>query len=380
MKRDVKVSVIIPVYNAEKYIGQCVDSVLAQTLQEIEVILVNDGSADGTLEIMKKYQKQDSRVRVIDQENQGPAVARNVGLHQSVGEYLAFLDADDFFAPQMLEELYEGCVSNDADVSVVRSKEYDEQTRICSDMKWSIKEEFLPECNPFTYHDIPDHIFNTMKGWAWDKLFSRRMIEEHHLEFQNLRSSEDMLFVYMSLVYAKGIYVIDRELAYHRVNVHTSVSSTREQTWKCFYIALSQMQDDLMAAGIYDEVKKSFINWVAEFTTWQMVTFRDRRVFMEAYALMHEEGLKRFGVMEHGEDYFHVKYEYDFCKFLYEKDWMGCAEAIFRKMDCERDGVVQNLMHERDRYKAECEALRQSTSYRLGQKMLWLPCKILGKE
>ena len=128
MKNNVKVSVIIAVYNAEKYLVQCLDSVLNQTLKEIEIILVNDGSTDNSMQILEKYQKKDARVRVINQENQGAAAARNAGMKLAVGEYLSFLDADDFFSPEMLEEMYAGCVEQDADISVIRSKEYNEQS------------------------------------------------------------------------------------------------------------------------------------------------------------------------------------------------------------------------------------------------------------
>ncbi len=383
-KEDViKVSVIIPVYNAEKYLAQCLDSVAGQTLKELEIILVNDGSTDGSLRLMQSYQKKDARIQIVDQNNQGPAMARNAGLGLAKGEYLAFLDADDFFSPEMLEALYVSCVEQDADVGVVRSWEYDERTRECSDMKFSVKEAFLPGNNPFSYHDAPDCIFNIFKGWAWDKLFRRAMVEQNHLRFQDLKSSEDMLFVYMSLVHANRIYVINKEMAYHRINVNTSVSSSREKSWKCFYTALVQMKEDLQAAGVYAEVEKSFINWVAEFTTWQMFTFQDRKVFLQAFQLMHEEGIQFFGIMDHEESYFYMKHEYDFCKFLQEKDLLDCADVLFKRLENERD----NLVKERDELlqalkdsKAEVEAVRSSTTYRLGEKILWLPCKILGKE
>lgn len=105
MEEKVKVSVIIPVYNAEQYLAQCLDGVVNQTLGELEIILVNDGSTDGSQRLMRKYQKRDARIQIVDQENQGPAMARNAGLRLAKGEYLAFLDADDFFAPEMLETL-----------------------------------------------------------------------------------------------------------------------------------------------------------------------------------------------------------------------------------------------------------------------------------
>ena len=101
-----KVSVIIPVYNAAEFLGQGLDSLLNQTLHDIEIICVNDGSSDKSLEILKEYEKKDSRIKVIDQENQGAGAARNNGMAIAQGEYLSFLDADDFFEKNMLEESY----------------------------------------------------------------------------------------------------------------------------------------------------------------------------------------------------------------------------------------------------------------------------------
>ena len=94
----VKVSVIIPVYNVEKYLRECIDSILNQTLRDLELICVDDGSTDGSLEILHEYEKADSRVKVLTQHNMGAGAARNKGLAIATGEYLSFLDSDDFFA------------------------------------------------------------------------------------------------------------------------------------------------------------------------------------------------------------------------------------------------------------------------------------------
>ena len=97
----IKVSVVMPIYNAYNYLRPAMDSVLDQTLREIELICIDDGSTDNTLEILKEYQKQDERVRIITENNAGPAIARNKGLARSRGKYICFLDADDFFEPTL---------------------------------------------------------------------------------------------------------------------------------------------------------------------------------------------------------------------------------------------------------------------------------------
>ena len=109
----VKVSVIIPVYNMEKYLAHCLDSVLGQTLEEIEALCINDGSADTSLDILKQYQQRDKRVTIIDQQNQGVAKARNNGIRQARGKYVIFMDPDDWYpSADILEMLYAGAEQN----------------------------------------------------------------------------------------------------------------------------------------------------------------------------------------------------------------------------------------------------------------------------
>ncbi len=119
-----RVSVIVPVYNAQSHLRQCLDSITGQTLREIEIFCVDDGSTDGSAQILEEYRGRDSRLHVIRQENAGAGAARNRGLAEASGEYLSFLDADDFFEPDMLESAYERAVSGNAQIVVFRSDQY----------------------------------------------------------------------------------------------------------------------------------------------------------------------------------------------------------------------------------------------------------------
>ena len=101
-----KISIIIPVYNTEQYLEQCIDSILNQTLKDIEIILINDGSTDKSYNILKKYEKKDSRIVVINQKNKGQGEARNIGIKIAKAPYIAFVDSDDFISPFMLQKLY----------------------------------------------------------------------------------------------------------------------------------------------------------------------------------------------------------------------------------------------------------------------------------
>lgn len=143
-----KVSVILPVYNGEKYLKQCLDSICSQTLKEIEILCVDDGSTDHTAEILADYAKKDERIRVIHQANAGAGAARNNGLRQASGEYLSFLDADDFFEPDMLERAYAKAKEEDAQIVVFASDQYREDLDDYREVKWTLRKEALPPYRP----------------------------------------------------------------------------------------------------------------------------------------------------------------------------------------------------------------------------------------
>ena len=124
-----KVSVIIPVYNVQNYLRPCLDSVLKQTLKEIEIICVDDGSTDGSLEILKQYAAKDNRITVLKQKNLHAGVARNAGLAVARGEYLSFLDSDDFFELNMLEESYRLIRKKQADILFYQYKNFNQETQ-----------------------------------------------------------------------------------------------------------------------------------------------------------------------------------------------------------------------------------------------------------
>ena len=126
----VAISIVIPVYNVEKYLRECLDSLINQTFNDFEVICVNDGSKDSSLEILNEYAQKDIRFKVISQENGGSGSARNNGLSRAQGKYVQFLDGDDYFEPEMLEKLYNLAEKHQADITVCSSRKVDDEGNI----------------------------------------------------------------------------------------------------------------------------------------------------------------------------------------------------------------------------------------------------------
>ena len=126
---SVDVSVVVPVYNTELYLNQCVDSLLAQTLKNVEFIFVDDGSTDRSVEILKEYQQKDPRITILQQKNQFAGVARNNGMKAATGKYIIFVDSDDFFEPTMLEEAFNCAEANQAEIVAFDFYRYNNVTK-----------------------------------------------------------------------------------------------------------------------------------------------------------------------------------------------------------------------------------------------------------
>ncbi len=128
MMDNIKVSIIVPVYNVEKYLQSCMDSLVNQTLEDIEIICVNDGSTDNSLEILESYAKKDSRIKVFTIENSGNSIARNYGIKIAKGKYVGFVDSDDYINETMFEKLYNSCEQNDLDLAICKISLFDDKT------------------------------------------------------------------------------------------------------------------------------------------------------------------------------------------------------------------------------------------------------------
>lgn len=171
MERKVKISIIIPVYNAEGYLQKCLDSIARQTLQEYEVILVNDGSTDGSLGVMEAFaSEQDGRVKILNKENARQAAARNDGLKLAVGEYVAFADSDDYMEPDYLQTLYEAAVEQDSDCV------------ICGYSMVSDKGEVIRHVKLCQDKVVPYGRAGMFVVWC--RLLRRSFLEEHQFSFQ----------------------------------------------------------------------------------------------------------------------------------------------------------------------------------------------------
>lgn len=270
-----KISVIIPVYNVEKYLRQCLDSVINQTLKDIEIICVDDGSTDGSGAILDEYAANDERIKVIHKENGGLGSARNEGLRYVNAEYIFFLDSDDFIIVDTLEKMYNKSKLLDLDICVCGGTNYDTETGEHHVMNYSINKKYLPQKDVFSSYEVKDTLFHLFIGWVWDKLYKTSLIVDNKLDFPPFRNTEDTSFTYFALILSNRIGIVDEPLHAYRRNVVTSVSKTRESEPDAFIKAMLLLKECLEAKNLYSTFKIGYLNYFITFSKWHLDTISD---------------------------------------------------------------------------------------------------------
>lgn len=257
-----KVSVVFPVYNAEQYLEECLESILKQTYEDIEIICVNDGSTDNSLAVLNDYASKDSRFQVYSKENEGKgaASARNMGLEYAAGEYVLVLDSDDFFEPDMVEMLVKRAEETIADVVITTAQIYDNLYQCDGGILNRPELKWTPEKNPFSWKDCPGKIFQIADFVAWNKLFRRDFMERNHIRFEAIPISDDQYPSIMGVVLADRISVVDKPLIHYRMNTGASQCSSQARHPEAAYSAIFSVVNEMRRLRIFDSVKQSYLN------------------------------------------------------------------------------------------------------------------------
>jgi glycosyltransferase involved in cell wall biosynthesis len=282
-----RVSVIVAVYNAERYLRQCLDSIINQTLREIEIICVNDGSTDNSLAILEEYALRDTRFRIFSKANEGlgGASARNLGLEKACGEFLSILDSDDFFELDMLEKAVKKADATDADIVVFGGCEYDDRNGNITKVTSILNEKYIPKKEVFSHRDCAGDIYQLSQGMAWNKLFKRIFLEKHGLKFQLIKYTDDAYFTFAHMALAEKITVLSENLCYYRVNSGVSQTDGLANYPDSAYLPYIALKNSLVEWGIYEEVERSFLNCAVGFFRY----FYDKINRFEPFKYLHDK-------------------------------------------------------------------------------------------
>ena len=263
-----KVSVIIPVYNTEEYLRECLDSVVNQTLKEIEIICVDDGSTDSSLEILKEYAQKDNRITIITQKNLHAGVARNAGFSVARGEYLSFLDSDDWFELNMLDRTYNQIKKDNSDILVYNYNNYNQ---------FSSKNESIRGINfklekaiCYKTIEIKETLFTNCNPMPWNKIFNKSFIEKNNIKFQNLTACNDVYFSMLAMACSNSITYIPDSLCSYRYNRHSSLKNTRDKNPYCFFHAYKNLCQSLNSKRLFSLYKETFFISLCSSTCWTL--------------------------------------------------------------------------------------------------------------
>lgn len=259
----IKVSVVIPVYNVEKYLKQCLESIVNQTLSEIEVICVNDGSTDGSLEILEEYAEKDVRVKVINKENGGIASTRNRGMEVATGEYIGFVDSDDWIELNMYEKLYENAKLYDSDMVMCPAHRFDdlskELTCELSYFDLNIFDETLDNC-VFDHYKTKDFLFGIPVP-PWNKLYKLDFLAETDVKFHEGLDFEDNLFFYETYLKASKISLVRDFLYFYRINRSGSFITSANERFFDVTEMFDLTEDLILKTGNQDNYMVLFSNF-----------------------------------------------------------------------------------------------------------------------
>lgn len=323
------VSIVVPVYNSELYLEQCLDSLIGQTCSNMEIICVNDGSTDRSLDILKEYALKDQRIRIFTKENEGKgaASARNMGMDHAAGEYIIFLDSDDFFEPDMIQTMMDRLEETNADVVMCRANRYDEQKHRVTMPYISIDFSFAPQKDVFTYKDCPEHIFELGNNITWNKMYRRDFLDEYNLRFEAIPISDDQYVPCLALVLSKRLTIVDKALVNYRFNTGTSQVDTHHLHPEASYLASYSIIAKMREYGVFEEVKRSYLNMAIRLLREYFDRMQDYETIHQLYHKYLEDVLPYYGAQSLDEDFF---YDHRIWEWYHMIKTLPLEEILFR--------------------------------------------------
>lgn len=266
-----KFSIIIPVYNVKEYLEECLESIVNQSFKGFEVICVNDGSTDNSLEILQKYAKKDKRFKVLNQKNQGQGVARNNALNIANGEYILFVDPDDFIELNMLEVLNERLDVQNIDVAFFDYQIFGENTktkivRFMDEMKnnfnLNIDDNFI-----FNWQELVKNNFSSISMMVWNKVYSNKFIQDNNIRFAPNKHAEDHIFSISATLLANKISYIKKTLYYYRKRSDSSVNKVSEENF-CVFENIKILENFLKQNGLFEKYENNYRSYVVNILAW----------------------------------------------------------------------------------------------------------------
>ena len=371
-----KVSIIIPTYNVEMYLIECMESVIHQTLKDIEIICINDGSTDGSLEILKSYAQKDDRIVLVDKENGGYGIAMNIGLEKATGEYIGIVEPDDFVKLDMYESLYQIAKDNDLDfvkADFYRFKRTDEDDMNMVYNRLSKNpEDYNKVFNPSEDTEAIRYIMNT-----WSGIYKKEFIEKHHIRHNETpgASFQDNGFWFQTFIFATRAMIVDKPYYMNRRDNPNSSVHNREKVY-CMNIEYDHIRDILMEhPELWERFKgmywyKKYNNYIG---TIRRIGMEYRREFVERFSAEFKRGLEK---KELDPSVFSVAAWKKIQVVAAEPDTFYKVWVVAGVTERKLNKKIMQLERKNQKLSNELAMIKSSKSYRIGRILLFIPRKL----
>lgn len=332
-----KVSVIMPLFNAEKYLPEALQSVLCQTYRDFELICIDDCSSDSTREIVTDFQRKDKRIRlIVNMEHLGAGLSRNKGLKAAEGEYVIFLDGDDIFEEELLQVAKATMEKNKADLVFFELLHMSSETIYTSKMMKRSAKFVEDYCRiPFTLDQLEPREVANWSGATCNKMYRRRFLLEHKIKFQDLPSCNDVYFSKMALYCARRIiWVDDRRFLVH-IREHSETSRiSKDRDPMCAYYALEKLARELKQRNMLGRLSNFFYCTLVSDLFYALTKEKEGKRKKEFYYFLQKEGIPQ--CIAYGGDAYNGVDDYDrymldlFLRNPYESGWFHFQETYFQ--------------------------------------------------
>lgn len=255
MKRKPAISIIIPVYNVQDYITDCLESILNQSFTDYEIICINDSSTDNSKKILEQFSQKDDRIKVINIHNSGSGTARNIGIRAAQGKFTAFVDADDKFLKNALLQMYSEAEKMKTDILIFGAYSLRKKIKYKGGYDFGkIPRKFTHSI--FSAHSIRNEIFK-FPATAWTKLYNTEFIKKNNIQFQDIKRGQDQLFFFHTMITAKRIGVLKKNLyLYTRVRKGSATYNKKKNDFSpiCIFYEIEKLLENKMLLPVYDDL------------------------------------------------------------------------------------------------------------------------------
>lgn len=368
-KKSPKISIITPVYNADLYLEECLNSLVNQTLQDIEIICVNDNSKDKSLKILENFSKKDKRIKIINFEQTcGQSRARNVALEQTSGEYIGFVDADDFVDPDMFEKMYKK--AQNADIVMCQAKVFDDKVKTYKDDAYFALDCFDDKFaeKPFTHEDTKDFA-TEINVSVWNKIYRADFLKKSGVKFQEGFIYEDLPYFYEVYTQAKKVVLLKEFLYSYRINNQNSTMTRTDKNVKDRVDMASRAYDVLKKQKYFEEIKSNVLNTIIHDLFYRCLIIDSR--YQKEYFFRMQKFFRTLNTTDVDDTLIKSRYYPHFCeikkrsydeivKYFFNQETLGAAYVEHAKKVFKRD--FDRLETQKSEIAKNSEDLKKSKS------------------